>query len=359
MMSDNDFIEKTWKKYEMNMKKPTDSFYKKHQYKFIETVRIIKTTIISVLSVMVLSGAVYAGYSGVNYVIEKYYVYNKSNGNNYDVQDTKNVNPIYLNKYEDYSYSNGILYKIVDNYDDYKNLYNITESILPMNKEDFIDNNLLIISPFLVNNNNKAVHYSVIDMYEKNQKLNVIINQDDSKEITKEDKIDLWIKYNVEKDFNNILLKIPKNYLKDNISIFIKNEMVDVSNNKQLIDIDENYTIEQAFEDGCFVINNNGEVLSNDKNLFKQFVNNSLNGNESYIRIYDYGENSRCIEEIQFKDGYYLYNKKDLIKDVIWTERIKKIVETEKIINNRIMKSYNLIVLDMDDESYYSIEFYE
>jgi len=60
--------------------------------------------------------------------------------------------------------------------------------------------------------------------------------------------------------------------------------------------LDFDYNIENARRDGCVIINNT-EITSEDKERLDNFIENTKNGNEDYIRIFRRSE----IKEDEFK----------------------------------------------------------
>lgn len=65
----------------------------------------------------------------------------------------------------------------------------------------------------------------------------------------------------------------------------------------------ENYTAKQAEKDGCYVVENS-EIVAGEQ-LWKDFVENTVNGRDSSIRIAIFGDKFTSYQDLFYTDGQY------------------------------------------------------
>lgn len=101
-----------------------------------------------------------------------------------------------------------------------------------------------------------------------------------------------------------ISVKIPKELDREEIDIINLPNEVNTSDKYQDINsITEEYTIEDAIEDKCFVVKEN-KIISPDKKQLDNFVNNCNNKVEDLIRIYiQEVDNVVVIYDIEYKNN--------------------------------------------------------
>lgn len=186
-------------------------------------------------------------------------------------------------------------YKIITNMEDYEK-YKLKVSELPeMSKEQF-ENNFLII---IANWGDFTPHLSDLMISE--------INADETTTY-----VSMKQKENPNYDnYNKTWYAIvDRKLLRENVEINVEEFNIENPNFVSLDNLPDNYSIEEALSDGCFV-EEYGTVLSNNKYAIDNFIEKSKKGEDSFIRIYSKYDNIRIID-LEFKNGiFYLMSKND------------------------------------------------
>lgn len=267
MMSDDAFVNEVWKKYNnyinLNVQ---EQFFKKHQYKNIEMKRKISTAVGFILGTIATTGVVYAGIAMHDFIQK-------------DTKTDFSKNPGYQ-YYQNMLYSDGIYYKRIYNYDEYLKATEIWDNLVEMNEKDFQESFILIIA----GQNYETTSLYISDIYVKNNTTYV--------ELKRKDK---W-----SPNTTVISAKVSKNLDCENIKINnLPNVVSTTGKYKGLSEITMEYSIEQALEDGCFVIENN-EIKSDYKKQLDDFIEKKENG---VLRIYNCGKGYFNISDIQYNNG--------------------------------------------------------
>ena len=199
--------------------------------------------------------------------------------------------------YQNMMYSDGIYYKRIYSYDEYLKATEIWENLVEMSESDFKKSFVLIIA----GQNYETTNLYISDIYVKDNTTYV--------ELRRKDK---WSAGNTV-----ISAKISKELDKEKIEI--KNLPNVVSTAGKYIELNEitmEYTKEQAIEDGCFVVENYGEVISDNKKQLDEFIEKKENG---VLRIYRYGKDYFTISDIQYNNGVVNINSRtfNLIENTI------------------------------------------
>ncbi len=170
----------------------------------------------------------------------------------------------------------------------------------------------------------------------------------------KSDETTLYIKLmqkenpNYDKTSDIIYAIVDKELLRENIDL-----KLDLSNikNKNFIDIknlSEDYSKEEAIEDGCLVIDqevnkpgsNEFKVLSNDPFALDKLIENANKGIESSIRIYFDDRVKARIIDVTYKDDIYIINVGYPGTEVNFVNSAKYLMK-EHIRDNLYAYSYN------------------
>lgn len=292
MLSDKDFIDKVWSKYEVYANKQEikkDKFFIGKLYKNAHNMLILKTCALFMLVIAVTTLIGGGTYAGVKYVVEKeeyneirldeegyrisYFSGKIDNINGFDSQDE-------------------IRYKKIDNYEEYIKFYQEFSDIPEMTENDFKEYFLLII---LSSANRKGLYIDNMGNTEDTLKINIRSDNGDN--------------------FIDICTKVSKNMEREKIEIIYLENKPNMSNYINLNNVPHNYTKEQAIKDGCIVLDN-GKFLT-DPDGIKNFMKKTENGVNDNIRIAQYNtyiflsgheknENGAIILDIEFKDGKYI-----------------------------------------------------
>ena len=131
-------------------------------------------------------------------------------------------------------------------------------------------------------------------------------------EVTSDEKTTyITVESNEKPDINKIseifYIVVDKTLLKENINIKLKEPHINNSNFVRLEDLPKEYSIEDALEDGCFVVEE-CKVLSKNKYAMDELIEKANNNEESSIRIYDRFNNFVYITDLSYKDGLFIRN---------------------------------------------------
>lgn len=279
MTNGNDLTNKVWEKYDEYLNNGIkDEFFKKHLYRNTDYIRAVQTVMSLVMIIVATMGISYAGTIVYKEIIQK-------------SSQVNTVNEINYNEfYGDFTVQSGRLYKKVYSYNDYLSLKERFGDIVEMTEEDFTENFMILI------------------VFERYEDSGVYVNQVISDDNT------LYVELKKYKDkenidINNNILSIQLNKAEDRENIKIELLYDDIKpqsdNYKDLSEIPIDYTIAQAIEDNCFVVENY-VILSNDVNQLDNFIENTQKGNNDFIRILESSPNGIIIKDIEYRNGEYI-----------------------------------------------------
>lgn len=256
-----------------------------------------------------------------NFTSKKIKVSNSSNDTTYQNDESYRF-------YEDMKYEKGIYYKKVDNYKDYLFYKNMWNDLLDMKEEDFIQNFMIITAA----DNADGINQEITDIYTYDETLYI---EFDEKETYYDSSVVIGTK--LSRDFNRNNIKITQ---KLDLAITDPKYM-------RITDIPSDYSVEQAINDNCIVIDQN-TVLENKTVELKEFVEKCNNGIECNLRIYTTNPNGRFVEDIQFINNKYKVNTLflDNIKDIDNEEYLKYTRNLEKINNIKDIRSEEYTFLE-------------
>lgn len=253
-------------------------------------------TILGTTGVCFASAKIYSEYILKQENIESSGLFVDENGvSNYETDFTQN-DMIYGEEEK-------FLYKIINNYSDYKKYKSRVNELPEMSEDDFSEKIMLIVT-----------WASNRELHEMDLEIKSIKSDDTTTYITLKQKENP--NYNTQ---NNIIYSIILNKdLKSNIKVqfelpeFTSTNFVDAKN------LPTDYSIEEAIKDGCFVLYN-GALKSNNLHAIDEFINKSESGENCFIRIYckeNYDiRTGTFIYDVEFRDGVY-YQKRTDISDI-------------------------------------------
>lgn len=314
MLSDREFIDRVWNKYEVystkeNLKR--NKFFMGNVYKNSHFMLFLKTCALSLLVVAVT--AVMAGgvYAGVKYVVEKkdYSAIEtgleRTEESIYNYQITGNS---FINE-ADWNYEDGIRYQKINTYDEYLVFRKQYENMPEMKEEEFKENFLVVLL-------GRERHGIYIDGIE-----------------TTEDTLIFNIKNDIDKNTSDICVKVSREKEREKIKIDFPYQMPNMTGYVTLDDLPYDYAKEKAIKDGCVVLL--GDYgLSNfivGKEKLDKFIEDSKNGINGNIRITEYetkfkhrgyetNPNGALIIDIEFKNGKYIVCR-DVIRTIMNPEQ--------------------------------------
>lgn len=282
--------------------------------------KVIATTVITLLGT---TGIVFAGVTAYNEYIKK--------------QDELKSNSLYLNDgklysndfTEDMIYEKTVdlYYKVITNISDY-NKYKHNLSDLPeLTSEEFNSNFLIIIG----NWGSRYPHENDLEISR------IDVNDETTSIILKQ-------KENPNYDKNAITLYaiIDKSTLKQNIKLCIEQNEIKYQNYVSIENLPNDYSIEEAQKDGCFV-EENSKVLSDDVKVLDNLIENAKSNIESFVRIYSKSSNSIRIIDLQYKNGIFIANVRNLKEKEVNTFSFKYLTKREHTQKGTVEYGYNMI----------------
>ena len=254
---------------------------------FKEMNKVTKVFLIILCATALLTGITYAGMIIYNEFIKKQDeilsrgLFDLGDGHTYYEIDLM-ANDMTWNK------ESRLYHRIIDNSSDYEK-YKSRISEFPDAYEINFEENFVII---VANQNTRQPHEKDLTIYniiDDENMMHIIMKQKENPD------------YNAK---NNIWYAIvDKSLLRDNADVTIEQRKFDTREFKDIKDLSQDYSIENAIEDGCVVLKNN-KVVSSNINKLDEFVKETENNINSFIRIYsDY--KSKNIDEIRVKDIEY------------------------------------------------------
>lgn len=252
--------------------------------------RIIATTIITLLGT---TGLVFASTKVYNEYIKK--------------QDTIDSGNIFLEgsdengQYYNFGITNDmtydektdLYYKVITNIQDY-NLFKNKENELPDMTEQNFEQEAII----LIVNAGTMRQVSEVDLT-----ISEVICNDQTTYITMAQK--------ENPDYNSQHLIwyaiVDSSMVKDNIKLKIEQSIITTPSYISLNSLPDNYSIDDALKDGCFV-EQNYEILSDNKYAIDELIEKAENGEESSLRIYSKSDDFVRVMDLSYKDNIFILN---------------------------------------------------
>lgn len=250
-MDNKQFRNAIYSKYEYLQEHNNDDFFNTHHYQKNNKNYVLSKVVVFFICTLLVGSVVYAGTMAYQYFTQK-----TSKGN--VIQDMKAWFEIN---------NQGTYYKKISSYEEYLKYKENWNSIIDMTKEDFEDNFLIVViaswrMPGITIANITADENTLYVELESN--------------ITEEE---------IKKKEYMVSAKVLKELDRENISV--KEMVKKIKSNKyeKLENLPVDYNMEKAKQDGCVIVNNN-QISSDDEEKLDNFIENTKNGNEDYIRIF-------------------------------------------------------------------------
>ena len=194
-----------------------------------------------------------------------------------------------------------LYYRVITNSDEYIK-YKERIPTFPESSEINFNENFLII---IANENIRT--FDEIDM----EISNVHANEDTTNIIMKQKE-----NPNMDDTTNVWYAIVDNSQLMNNVKITIEHPKFNNEDITEITELPFDYSVDMAIEDGCFTLNNNKVVSSNEKQL-DEFIEKTEKGESSFIRIYikQLGEEITTIRDVNFKDGIYYVDEINLGSD--------------------------------------------
>ena len=183
-------------------------------------------------------------------------------------------------------------YKIITNMEDYTR-YKKRIDELPNMTEDSFNENFLIV---LANTFFRQLHEKDLDIYEitsDETTTHIIMKQEDNPDYNK--KTNVW--YAV----------VDKSLLRENIKLKIEQEYIENENFVKLSELPDDYSINDAINDGCFV-EDKYKILSDNIYAVDEFIEKTEKNETAFIRVFSKYDDYIRIVDVEYKNGIFTTN---------------------------------------------------
>lgn len=253
--------------------------------------KVAKVFIIIMCVSVLLTGITYAGIVIYNEFIKKQDEV-KSRGL-FDLGDGHTEYEINLMANDmSWNSKNSLYHRIIDNSADYE-VYKSRINEFPEAEEINFEENFVVI---IANENIRQPHekdLTIHNVYADDDTIHIVMKQKENPN------------YDVE---SNIWYAIvDKSLLRNSADVTIEQRTFNTGNFKDIKDLPQDYSVENAITDGCIVLQNN-KIISNNIEQLDNFVQNTQNNINSFIRVYScYKGKSTDKAKVEIKDLEY-YN---------------------------------------------------
>lgn len=267
---------------------------------FDEMNKISKIFIIIITTTILLSGIVYASVTIYNEYIKKQEEI-KSRGL-FDLGDgiTTYETDLMANDMT-WNEKSRLYHKIISTSEDYDK-YKSRISELPNLEDINFDENFIVI---IANENTRQMH-------EKDLTISNITADETT--------IHIEMKQKENPDYNNDnniwYAVVDNSLLRENADVSITNRKIEVEGLTDVNELPKDYSIENAINDGCIVLENN-KVKSNNIETLDEFIEKTEKGEQSSIRVYSKytdsnGGETIYIKDVEYSNGIYYLNDYNL-----------------------------------------------
>lgn len=220
---------------------------------------------------------------------------------------------------------NNIYYKVVTDAETYKR-YKDVINLLPEIEEINFEENFIIIIPYYRGGSLNRVDWTISEV---TADANVTY-------------INLEQKENPNYDENNFALFaiVNKELLRDQYKLNAETPYIRIQGTVNIEDLPKDYSLEDAINDGCFVVDDEGKVLSNDIYEIDKFIENAENGIESQIRIYIYRTEPE-IYYMEYNNGFFVRNYRHFGRERIHVMVDKYLVKRVDEKNNEYIYGFH------------------
>lgn len=182
-----------------------------------------------------------------------------------------------------------LYYRVLTNAEDYKKYKDRISEFPETDEIDFTNNFIVVVA----NENYRdfdEIDMEIVNIYSEDGITKIVMKQKENPNM--EDNSNVW--YAI----------VDKSELNDNVKIEVEYKKFYHQNIKELSEISENYSTDEAISDGCIVVEKN-KIISKDKDAIDKFITSTENGEKAFIRVYNKYNNEIQIEDINFENGIY------------------------------------------------------
>lgn len=313
MLTEKEFEKKIWEKYN------NEKIYNKN-INIMNIKKIVKVASISIATIIGTSGMIYVGAMTYDKYIQK------TSSSYY-----KTGLATEMFKDIDFKYQSDFYYRKIDNYSEYLLCKEKLSNLVEANESDFTNNFIIVI----IAEHNDMPGLKITNISNEENSLNIEVDKSSNEKTSKdyEGIVSSLLNKNIERDTINITKKIYQ------------------TSNSNYIDIKElpkDYTMEEAKKDNCIILND-AIASENDKKRINDFITNTQNKKEDFIRIVkleteDDEQRSLTIIDLQYKDNKYNF----------CIDSTRKLIKSDDV-NDYYYNSFNNIskkYLEMYDETF-------
>lgn len=250
--------------------------------------KVVKVLVIIVCTTAILTGTVFAGIKIYNEFIKK-----EDKVKTRGLFDTGDG----ITTYETDLMANDmtwnekvrLYHRIITNVEEYKKYKERVVELPGISEINFDEDFVLIIA-----------NENIRDVDEKDMKIDQVYVDGDTTHIV--------LKQKENPDYSNECnvwyAIVDKSQLRENIKVEIEHKKV---SNSEVVDIEKlpkDYSIENAINDGCLVVEKN-KIISENKNALDEFLEKTEKGESSFIRVYEKFNESITIKDFYYEDGIY------------------------------------------------------
>ena len=261
-MDSRQFRDSIYSKYEYYQKHNNDDFFNTLYYRKNTKNTLLNKVAVFFIFTLLMGSVVYAGTMVYQYFTQK----------TSQADYIKDMNSWFeINKQETF-------YKKISSYEEYLKYKEKWPTIIDMTKEEFEENFLIVV---IVTWRMPGISIANISADENTLYVELESN------VTEEE---------IKKKEYMVSAKVARELDRENISVKEIVKKIKSGKYEKLENLPSDYNLENAKQDECVIVNNN-QISLEDEVKLDDFIENTKNGNEDYIRIFRKSE----IKEDEFK----------------------------------------------------------
>lgn len=189
-----------------------------------------------------------------------------------------------------------LYHRIIDNITDYEKYKSRINEFPNADEIDFNENFVIVIA----NENIRQPHEKDLTIY------NVYADATTTHIVMKQKEVP-----NYDADNNIWYAIVDKSLLRNLADVTIEQRTFNTGDFADIEDIPKDYSVENAIADGCIVLEDNS-LISNNIDKLDNFIEESKNNKNTFIRIYSFNSTEVRIKDIEYYNGIYYIRDKNL-----------------------------------------------
>lgn len=281
--------------------------------RFFKMISTAILTLLGMTSIVFASTKIYNEYIKVQDTVQSTRIWDNGTGiTNYETDLTQNDMI--------YNMDSRLYHKIITNMEDY-NKYKERINELPEMSEESFNENFLVVVASNINRKIEDRDLTIVDIFADEKTTHIILKQKENPDYDNCDNI--W--YAV----------VDNSQLRKNIETELEYEYIKNPEFVSLSDLPEDYSIEDALKDGCFVVNDyENKVLSDNIYEADEFIKKAENNETVFMRIYSKYNDTIRIADVEYKDGIFTINSLDRENNKIHVGKYRYFMKGYKRDNN-------------------------